>query len=83
MDVYSDIFNLGFNEIQRENEPSGTFKANPIGYFKYNEAQKGHYRIMFDDTFEKTLKELQDADFAIMNGLVEKTFRNTHPPCEP
>ena len=62
MDVYSDIFNLGFNEIQKENEPSGAFKGNPIGYFKYNEAQKGHFRIMFDDTFEKTLKELQDAE---------------------
>lgn len=69
MDVYSDIFNLGFNEIQKENEPSGAYKANPIGYFKYNEAQKGHFRIMFDDTFEKTLKELQDADFAILNGI--------------
>lgn len=23
MDVYSDIFNLGFNEIQKENEDSG------------------------------------------------------------
>ena len=69
MDVYSDIFNLGFNEIQRENEAPGAFKANPLGYFKYNDSQKGHYRIMFDDTFEKTLKELQEADFAILNGL--------------
>ena len=56
MDVYGDIFNLGFNEIQKENEAPGEFKANPLGYFKYNDSQKGHYRIMFDDTFEKTLK---------------------------
>ena len=69
MDVYSDIFNLGYNEIQKENEAPGEFKANPLGYFKYNDSQKGHYRIMFDDTFEKTLKELQEADFAILNGL--------------
>ena len=69
MNVYSDIFNLGFNEIQKENEAPGAFKANPLGYFKYNDSQKGHYRIMFDDTFEKTLKELQEADFAILNGL--------------
>lgn len=69
MDVYGDIFNLGYNEIQRENEAPGEFKANPLGYFKYNDAHKGHYRIMFDDTFEKTLKELQEADFAILNGI--------------
>ena len=29
MDVYSDIFNLGYNEIQKENEPPGEIKANP------------------------------------------------------
>lgn len=69
MDVYSDIFNLGYNEIQKENEAPGEFKANPLGYFRYNDAHKGHYRIMFDDTFEKSLKELQEADFAILNGL--------------
>lgn len=69
MDVYSDIFNLGYNEIQKENEAPGEFKANPLGYFRYNDAHKGHYRIMFDDTFEKSLKELQEADFAILNGI--------------
>ena len=69
MDVYGDIFNLGYNEIQRENEAPGEFKANPLGYFKYNDAHKGHYRIMFDDTFESSLKELQEADFAILNGI--------------
>lgn len=69
MDVYTDIFSLGFNEIQMENEPPGAYKANPIGYYKNNDAQKGHFRIMFDDTFETTLKVLQDADFAILNGI--------------
>lgn len=34
MDVYSNIFNLGYNEIQKENEAPGVFKANPLGYFK-------------------------------------------------
>lgn len=69
MDVYSEIFALGFNEIQTENEPSGSFKANPIGYYKNNKSAKGHYRIFFDDTFETTLKEMQEADFAITNGI--------------
>lgn len=69
MDVYTDMFNLGENEIQRDGEKPGAFKSNPIGYWKNSDKQKGHYRIMFDDTFEETLKELQEADFCILNGV--------------
>lgn len=69
MDVYTDMFNLGENELQRTGEPSGEFKTNPVGYWKNADKQKGHYRIMFDDTFEETLKELQEADFSILNGI--------------
>lgn len=68
MDVYTDMFNLGYNEIQCDREEAGLYKANPIGYWK-NGTAKGHYRIMFDDTFEETLKELQEADFSILNGI--------------
>lgn len=68
MEVYSDMFNLGYNEIQKAGEESGVYKSNPIGYWK-NGKSKGHYRIMFDDTFEDTLKELQEADFSILNGI--------------
>lgn len=67
--VYQDIFSLGDGVIQREGEPAGKFKANPIGYYRQNGREKGHYRIFFDDTFEDTLKELQEADFAIVNGI--------------
>ena len=67
--MYSDGGDLGYNEIQKENEVPGEFIANPLGYFRNNDSPKGHYRVMFDDTFEKTLKELQEADFAILNGL--------------
>lgn len=69
IEVYSDIFHLGDNKIQRFNEPNGVYKSNPLAYFKNDGFIKGHYRILFDDTFEDTLKELQDADFCIMNGL--------------
>lgn len=69
MDVYSDIFHLGENEIQKRNEEKGTYKSNPLGYWKNDKDSKGHYRILFDDTFEETLKELQEADFCIMNGI--------------
>lgn len=69
MEVYTDMFHLGNNEIQRNEEPKGEYKSNPLGYWKNNAEDKGHYRIMFDDDFEETLKELQQADFSIMNGI--------------
>ena len=69
MEVYTDIFRLGDGLIQCKNEPPGDFKANPIAYYKNNDEGHGHFRIMFDDTFAETLQELQQADFAILNGL--------------
>jgi hypothetical protein len=74
MEVYKDIFCLGENQIQKEHE-TGEYKANPIGFFSLTDEygkpvkKKGRYRILFDDTFEETLKELQQADFSIMNGI--------------
>lgn len=69
MEVYSDIFNLGAGVIQKNEKESHTLKSNPLGYWKNNNNMKGHYRIFFEETFEETLKELQEADFAIINGL--------------
>lgn len=70
MDVYSDMFKFGEGYIQMDGEPSGDFKANPIAYYRQKGKEKGHYRIMFEDTFEEVLKELQGADdFAILNGI--------------
>lgn len=69
MEVYSDMFRLGDNIIQKNGEEKGEFKSNPLGYWKNDKDSKGQYRIMFDDTFEETLEELQQADFAIMNGI--------------
>lgn len=77
MEVYSDIFKIGDHVIQRMNEPSGQFISNPLGYMKNASADKGAYRIMFEDTFEETLKELQQADFAIMNGITYFGRKNT------
>lgn len=68
MDVYTDMFKLGDHEVQCNGEEAGLYKANPIGYWK-NGTAKGHYRIMFEDDFEKMLKELQEADFSILNGI--------------
>ena len=70
MEVYKDIFKLGEGYIQKENEPKGSFKANPIAYFKNADEKHGHFRIMFEDKFEKIYKEeLMNADFCVMNGI--------------
>lgn len=69
MEVYTDIFRLGEGYIQRSDEPAGEFKTNPIGYYKKNDEEKGHFRILFEDTFEEVLQELQGGDFTLLNGL--------------
>ena len=69
IEVYRDVFRLGEGFIQKKDEPAGEYKANAIGYWKNNGSAHGHYRILFEDTFEETLKELQDADFSIVNGI--------------
>ena len=70
MEVYTDMFKLGEGYIQCDGELKGEFKANPVAYYTDDSKGKGHYRIMFEDTFEEVLKELQNAkDFAILNGI--------------
>lgn len=76
MDVYKDIFKLGDGEIQKEGEAPGQYKANPIAYFRNMDEAHGHFRIMFEDTFEDTLAELQQADFSILNGITYFGRRN-------
>lgn len=76
IDVYTDIFKLGENEIQIKDEVPGQYKANPIAYFKNLGEDHGHFRIMFENTFEDTLRELQQADFSILNGITYFGRRN-------
>ena len=76
MEVYSDIFRLGEGLLQRSDEEPGQYKSNPIAYWKNEDAETGHFRIMFEDTFEETLAELQKADFAILNGSTYFGRRN-------
>lgn len=78
MEVYTDIFKLGEGYIQRSDEQPGQFKANPVGYYRKKGAKTGHFRVFFEDTFEETLKELQEADdFCILNGITYFGRRNT------
>lgn len=76
MEVYTDMFRLGEGYIQRSDEPAGEFKANPLVYYKNDGAESGHYRILFEDTFEETLKEAQGADFSLLNGITYFGRRN-------
>lgn len=82
MEVYTDMFKLD-NEplyIQMENEPSNPDeppKANPLLYYKNENEKKGHYRILFKDRFEEFLKEGQNADFSLLNGVTYLGKKNT------
>lgn len=49
MDVYTDMFKLGDGFIQKEGEPAGQFKANPIAYYRKKGAKTGNYRVMFEE----------------------------------
>lgn len=69
MEVYSDMYHFGEGYLQKVNEEKGTYKANPVAYWRNEGKKHGHYRVMFEDTFEETLRELQEADFCILNGL--------------
>lgn len=69
IDVYRDMYHFGEGYLQNENEEKGGYKANPVAYWRNEGKEHGHYRVMFEDTFEETLKELQEADFCILNGL--------------
>lgn len=76
MEVYTDIFKLGEGYIQKSDEPPGQFKANPVGYYKKKGEDRGHFRILFEDTFEEILEEMQGAEFTLLNGLTYFGRRN-------
>lgn len=68
MTVYRELFRIGEGYIQRSGD-SYDGKANPLVYMKSAHREKGAYRILLEDTFEETLQEAQEADFAILNGI--------------
>lgn len=77
MEVYTDVFKLGEGYIQRSDEPAGEYKSNPVGYYRNKNADKGHFRVLFEDTFEEVLQELQEAtDFCLLNGITYFGRRN-------
>lgn len=68
MDVYGDIFKLGTGFIQRSYEiDSKARKANPMILGSFDGQIRR--RILLEDSFEETLREFQEADWAITNGL--------------
>ena len=75
IDLYTDMFRLGDGFIQRNGE-RGNLKANPIAYYRNESEPAGHFRIMFEDEFDEILLTLQEADFAILNGITYFGRRN-------
>ena len=73
IDVYSDIFQLGYGFIQHTGE-GYTHKANPIILGNFN--GKMQRQVMLEDTFEDQLAIFQQADWAILNGLTYWGRRN-------
>lgn len=68
MEMYGDIFRLGTGFIQRSSEiGSKVHKANPIILGSFDGVIRR--RILFDDRYEEILREFQEADWAITNGL--------------
>ena len=76
LSVYADVFKFGSGYIQK-NKGDQRQVANPLGYYKQDGQEHGHYRIMFEDDFPTLLKELQSADFALLNGLTYWGRKNT------
>lgn len=66
MDLYRFVFRLGKGFIQREWEPPGAHKANPL--ILGGNGGRMHRKILFDDTFEETLREFQEMDWAVVSG---------------
>lgn len=67
LELYTDIFQLGEGFLQREGEPSGSYKTNPI--IIGSDGKHVRRRIMFEDTFEDLLYEFQSYEWAFLNGL--------------
>ena len=77
LEVYHDIFRLGEHYIQQSGEyGEKNYKGNPVAYYKNQHEATGHFRVLLEDTFSETLMELQNADFAILNGLAYLGRRN-------
>lgn len=76
LEVYADVFKFGEGYIQK-NKDDKRQVANPLGYYRQDGHKHGHYRIMFEEDFPKLLKELQGADFALLNGLSYWGRKNT------
>ena len=77
LEAYTAIFHLGEGFVQRENQGVGDLVGNPLGYYRVDGKKHGKFRILFEDNFEEKLKELQEADFAIVNGISYFGRRNT------
>ncbi|MFV0255710.1 MAG: hypothetical protein ACK5G7_06250 [Erysipelotrichaceae bacterium] len=75
VDFYTSLFKIGTGCLQKENIDKNDFKTNPIGIGINKD--KTIKRVMFDDTFFESLKDLQKCDFSILSGLTYFGKKNT------
>lgn len=66
MDLYTAVFHLGEGMLQTSGEAPGLHKTNPliIGQSK----NRMHRKILFEDTFEETLREFSEYEWAYVSG---------------
>lgn len=66
MDLYTAVFRLGEGMLQTSGEAPGLYKTNPliIGQSK----TRMHRKILFEDTFEETLREFSEYEWAYVSG---------------
>ncbi|MGV9183309.1 hypothetical protein [Arcanobacterium canis] len=75
MELYRDVFRLGEGLIQVKGEAAGQWKTNPI--IVGHDGVKAHRKILFEDTFEATLSEFSDYEWAFISGCTYWGRQNT------
>ena len=84
MDAYRTIFRLGEGYLQTAQEaaargaaePQGEPKANPIIIGRLDNGRVVR-RVLYEDTFQETLEQFQDYQWAFMSGLTYWGNQNT------
>lgn len=69
MELYTDVFKLDEPWIQCSTDEPGEFKSNPLVYYQNEGESFMRKRVLFRDTFEEVLSEVQQAEFSIISGL--------------
>lgn len=63
---------------ERDGKKVHTYRTNPVAYYRdsLEDPKSGHFRILFRNQFDESIRKLQDAPFAIISGLTYFGARN-------